>query len=72
MAPGGVNFCITGCGMSSCGAVDDVERCGCEFYFPAGPHDTGCMHHRTDLDGHCDNHAAQHAARNKGGDHGNP
>jgi hypothetical protein len=63
-----MNLCIAaaGCGMSRCGAKDDEERCGCAYFFPAGPWSNGCMHYRPETCGHCDNHAAQHDARNNG------
>lgn len=66
-----MNLCIPGAGsrMSRCGAQDDGERCACEYFFPAGPWSTGCMHYRDDIGGHCDNHAAQDDARNNGGRH---
>lgn len=58
--------CACGPGLSRCGAATDADRQVCEFYFPAGPYDDGCMYHRSDMDGACDNANAQHGARNKG------
>ena len=55
--PGGMRY--------ECGAGSDIERQGCDFYFPAGPYDAGCMHHRIDLDGRCDNAAAHDAAADR-------
>jgi hypothetical protein len=50
--------------MSRCSGCDDAERSACEYYFPAGPWSNGCMHHREEFGGHCDNiHAQIHAQK---------
>ncbi len=64
------NLCLVGSGLSRCGAGTEAERGDCGFYFPTGPYSDGCMYHRADLGGACDNANAQHAKRNEGGKHG--
>jgi len=54
--------------LSVCGGGSDDERARCLFFFPSVSFDARCIYFREDLDGHCDNAAAQHHARNYGKD----